>query len=431
MLRRPVLLSILVALALGISGVIYAQLETSDRGILPIDSSGTLEITGIHVDVGGADAQTARYTGWRIAQRQGFRALWAKMHHLPITQAPNLPDGTLDQIVSSINVEREQIGPNRYIADLGILFDRARAAQFLGVEGGEVRRSVPMLLIPVTVSGGTATTVELRNAWQNAWAKYRTSQSPIDYVRVSGLGSDPMLINASQTARPGRGWWRNLLDLYGALDILVAEVQLQRLYPGGPARARFIARHGPDNQIVGGFTLTAPNSDAIPAMMAQGVQRMDQLFADALAAGALARDPSLNQPPPPPMPELPMEERPIARPVSTTNAYQVQVTGPDVNVYNFAMAHLRTLAGIDSATPQQINAKGTSYILVQYHGDISQLAAALSARGWIVETSGTTVKIRSSSAKPPALPPPPPPQPQPALQGQPQPQPAPPPRPQE
>lgn len=429
MLRRPVLRLILIALALGISGVIYAQLETSDRGILPIDSSGTLEITGIHVDIGGSDAQSARYVGWRIAQRQGFRSLWAKMHNLPIDQAPNLPDGVLDQIVSSINVEREQIGPNRYIADLGVLFDRARAAEFLGVAGGEVQRSVPMLLIPVMVSGGTATTVELRNSWQNAWAKFRTSQSPIDYVRVSGMGSDPLLINASQTVRPGRGWWRNLLDLYGAADILVAEVQLQRLYPGGPARARFIARHGPDNQIVGGFTLTAPNSEAIPAMLAQGVQRMDQLFANAFTAGALSRDPSLNQPPPPPMPQLPAET-PIAKPASTTNAYQVQVTGSDVNMYNFAMAHLRTLAGIESATPQQINAKGTSYILVKYHGDISQLAASLSARGWVVETSGTVVKIKSSSAMPPALPPPPvapPATPQP----QPQPQPATPPKAQE
>ena len=95
---------------------LYAQLETGDRGILPIDSSGTLEITGIHVDVGGTDAQSARYAGWRIAQRVGFRALWAKTHNAPINQAPNLPDSTLDQIVSSINVEREEIGPNRYIA---------------------------------------------------------------------------------------------------------------------------------------------------------------------------------------------------------------------------------------------------------------------------------------------------------------------------
>jgi hypothetical protein len=75
------------------------------------------------------------------------------------------------------------------------------------------------------------------------------------------------------------------------------------------------------------------------------------------------------------------------------------------------MAHLRTLAGIDSATPQQINQSGTSYILVSYHGDISQLAAALSARGWVVETAGTVLRMKSSSSKPPALPPPPPAQP--------------------
>ena len=136
MLRRRFVAPFLIVLAvLGVSAMVYAQLESGDRGILPIDSSGTLEITGIHVDVGGADAQSARYAAWRIAQRQGFRALWAKMHKLPLSQAPNLPDGTLDQIVSSINVEHEEIGPNRYIADLGILFDRARAAEFLGVEG--------------------------------------------------------------------------------------------------------------------------------------------------------------------------------------------------------------------------------------------------------------------------------------------------------
>ena len=30
-----------------------------------------------------------------------------------------------------------------------------------------------------------------------AWAQFRTSQSPIDYVRVSGMGVDPMLVNAA------------------------------------------------------------------------------------------------------------------------------------------------------------------------------------------------------------------------------------------
>ena len=403
--RRFALPFILLLAAIGIAGGLYAQLETNDRGILPLDSSNTLEIGGIHVDVGGTDAQSARYSGWRFAQRQGFKALWAKMHHAPINQAPNLPDGTLDQIVSSINVENEQIGPNRYIATLGILFDRARAAPFLGVEGGQVTRSVPMLLIPVTVTAGTATSLELRNAWQRAWAQFRTSQSPIDYVRISGMGSDPLLVNAAQVTRPGRGWWRNLLDMYGASDILIAEVQLQRLYPGGPARARFIARHGPDNEIVGGFTLTAANSDGVPAMMAQGAQQMDELFAEAMAAGRLTRDSSLNLPPPPVL-AVPVVEKPVA-PVKLVNSFQVQVTGKNVNFYNFAMAHLRTLTGVDSATLQQINPGGTSYILVTYRGDISQLAAALSARGWIVDFAGTVVRIHSDTDKPPAMPPPP------------------------
>lgn len=420
MLRRHLVAPLLLLLApIGISAIVYAQLESADRGILPLDSSGTLEIGGIHVDVGAGDSMSARYAGWRIAQRIGFRKLWAKVHNAPINQAPNLPDGTLDQIVTAINVEREEIGPTRYIADLGVQFDRARAAQFLGVEGGQVQRSNPMLLIPITVTAGTATSVELRNAWQRAWAQYRTSQSPIDYVRVSGMGADPLLVNAAQTNRPGRGWWRNLLDLYGASDILVAEVQLQRAYPGGPARARFIARHGPDNEIIGGFTLTAPNSDAIPAMMAQGVERIDQLFAQAFDEGRLARDESLNLPPPPVQLVVAPE---VVTPVNVFNAYQVQVTGNDVNVYNFAMAHLRTLPGIDSAIPQQINMSGTSYILVKYRGDISQLAAALRARGWIVDYGGTVIRLRSSSDRPPALPPPPVPTPQPA---QPAPQPTP------
>lgn len=421
--RRSILLLVSFLAFLGAGVIVHAQLESADRGILPIDSTGTLEITGIHVDVGAKDSMGARYAGWRIAQRNGFKALWARTHKRPASQAPNLPDSTLDEIVSAINVEREQIGPNRYIANLGVQFDRARAAPYLGVEGGEIRRSIPMLIMPVIVTGGTATSVELKNGWQRAWAQFRTNQSPIDYVRVSGMGVDPLLVNAAQVARPGRGWWRNLLDAYGAADILVAEVQLQNLYPGGPARARFIARHGPDREIVGGFTLTASNGDKVQAMMEEGVRRMDRLFADALAAGRLVRDSSLNLPPPPIVEEP--EEEVAETAADSSNTFQVQVSGKDVTSYNFAMAHLRTLPGVDSATPQQINAGGTSYILVKYKGSIAALASSLGARGWQVEVAGTAIRIRSNSDRPPALPPPPPPVTQPPPQTIPPQQPAP------
>jgi hypothetical protein len=405
MLRRKFLPALLLLVAFAaLSGALYAQIESGERGILPLDSSGTLEIGGIHVDVAGKDASSARYAGWRIAQREGFRALWAKAHGRPLSEAPTPPDSTLDGLVSSIIVEREQIGPNRYIADLGILFDRARAGELLGV-GGEMRRSAPMLLIPITISGGTATSVELRNAWQRAWAQYRTSQSSIDYIRISGMGVDPLLVNAAQTDRPGRGWWRNLVDLYGAADILVAEVQLQRLYPGGPATARFIARHGPDNAIVGGFSLTAASSDAIPAMMNEGVRRMDELYSNALAAGRLERDSTLDIPAPPPLPEEVVEAPPAQK---QGNAFQVQIAANNVNTYNFAMAHLRTLPGMDQVIPQSINPSGTSYVLVSYHGTGPALAVALIARGWAADASGTVVRMSGGAGPPPPVPKPPP-----------------------
>jgi hypothetical protein len=389
--------SCLIAI-LALGGTVVAQLEDGDRGISPIDSSGTLEITGIHVDVGGKDAESARFAGWRIAQREGFRKLWAKQHRRPASEAPNLSDSVLDGLVSSISVERESIGPNRYIADLGILFDRARAGELLGI-AGEVRRSAPMLLIPVLVSGGTATSVELRNPWQRAWAQFRTSQSPVDYVRVSGRGVDPLLINAAQTRRPGRGWWRNIIDLYGAADILVAEARLHRLYPGGPAYARFIARHGPDGEILGGFDLRAKDSADIPRMMNEGVQRMDALFTRALAAGALRRDPSLIIVEPPPLIEE--EEQPV---LVAARTIQIQVPTPTDQTLTSAVADLRSIAGVEAAGVRAANTPGWSLLLVRYRGTPASLGGAIQARGWAVTAVGGSLRMVPTAPPPPQPP---------------------------
>ena len=406
--NRTVRLSAAALLLAAVAGGgLVAQMEAGDRGIPPIDSSTTLEITGIKVDVGGKDASSARFAGWRIAQREGFKQLWARMHKRPVSEAPTLPDSTLDSLVSSIIVQHERIGPNRYMATLGILFDRARSGELLGV-AGQARRSAPMLLIPVTVSGGTMTSIELRNAWQRAWAEFRTSNSPIDYVRLSGMGIDPLLVNAAQAGRPGRGWWRNIIDLYGAADVLVAEVQLRRLYPGGPTTGVFIGYHGPDKQPLGSFTLRAESSAQLDEMMALGVQRMDALYARWLAAGRLSPDPSLIIPEAPLPPEDEEEEAPkVATP--TSRVIQIVVSSPYSPV-----GWLRSIPGVSSV--QEI---GSAVLVVNYRGSPGQLRAALSARGWQSDlASGGDFRITGYA--PPAAP-----QPQPAPQPAPTPAPAP------
>jgi hypothetical protein len=217
-------------------------------------------------------------------------------------------------------------------------------------------------------------------------------------------------VNDAQVDRPGRGWWRNLIDLYGAADILVAQVQIQRLYPGGPALARFVGFHGPDKQPIATFTITAPTGASTLQIMRTGVQRMDSLFADALAEGRLIRDRTLDIPEPPPPPVV--EEAPTQQAQPWT--YQVQIVSPDVNVYNFAMAHLRTAPGVDLVVPVSISPGGVSYVNVTYRGgDISNLRLALGSRGWSVEQNGYILRMSSGSGGPPPLPPKPSPQPAP------------------
>jgi hypothetical protein len=389
--------AVLLASVVG-GGAVVAQLESGDRGIPPLDSSSTFEITGIKVDVAAKDAESARLAGWRIAQREGFKRLWSQMQKRPLSEAPTLPDSTLDGMVSSIAIESERIAPGRYIATLGVLFDRGRSAALLGA-GGPAQRSAPMLLIPIIVSGGTETSVQLRNAWQRAWAEFRTANSAIDYVRVSGQGIDPLLLNAAQTRRPGRGAWRNIVNFYGAADVLVAEAQVRRLYPGGPAVATFIGYFGADRRPLGTFTLRAPDSAGVPRMMAEGVARMDALYTRWLEAGELSPDQSLiiPEPPPPPEEEIVEEEKEER---SAEQVLQVAVTSPYSPV-----GWLRSIPGV--ASVQEI---GAQVLVVRYRGSAGQLAAALNARGWQTSSAGGVLTITGYAPPQPQQPQQPPPQ---------------------
>ena len=402
--RRPVFLAAALLLA---GTAVLAQIESGDRGIAPLDSSSSLEIGGVNVDIIGKTANEARLAGWREAQRQGWKMLYARVRGGPWQEAPNLPDSTLDGIVSGIVVEREQIGPTRYIAQLGVLFDRSRAGQLLGLAGPS-ERSAPMLVIPVMITAGTATSLEFRNEWQRAWARFRTGNSAIDYVRPTGSGIDPLLLNASQANRPGRGQWRVLLDLYGAADIVVPEVRLRRLWPGGPAIGEFIARHGPDGAIIDRFTLRVPSSAGLPKLMDAGVARIDAAYTRALTDGGLKSDPSLIIQPPEIIEEvvddatkpvrkaeqdLPKAADPSAKPPAFT-AVSIQVDTPTAGSVDSAQGTLRGLPGVATATVVSLEVGGTSTVRIIYSRDLGALRDALTARGFVVEGSGNSLRIR-------------------------------------
>lgn len=410
-MRNRTLFSSLAGAALLLGAGAYAQIE-GGRGVAPIDSSGDFEVSGVAVDVAGKTAEAARLGGWRLAQRKA----WVQLSRRLGGDGALVSDGTLDQIVSGIVVENEQIGPARYIAKLGVLFDRGRAASILGISAYS-DRSRPMLLVPLQIAGGVETVFEQRNDWQEAWARFRTGNSAIDYVRPSGTGADSLLLNAGQIGRPGRGWWRTIIDQYGASDILIPVVRLYRSYPGGPIIGVFQARHGPDNRLIGSFTLRVGSAAGLPQLLDTGVRRMDALFQQALRSGELALDPTLS-PPPEPEPVVDPDAagddsggETLAEIVGDTGAANagipitVQFDTPGASAVANTEGLVRGIPGVRTASTTSLALGGVSLMRVTYDGDPDALRAALEVRGYQVTGSGQTLRIRRApQLLPPNLP---------------------------
>ncbi|KQM65982.1 hypothetical protein ASE75_06465 [Sphingomonas sp. Leaf17] len=404
-LFRP--LPVFAGLALlATGGVVLAQIEGGTRGSAPIDSSGDYEVGGITVDVGAKSADAARLGGWRIAQRKGWQQLSRRLGG----GGAMISDGALDSIVSGIVVENEQIGLTRYVARLGVLFDRGRAGAILGIASYE-SRSAPMLVIPVVWSGGVGQVFEQRTAWQQAWARYRTGNSSIDYARPAGTGPDALLLNVGQTGRPGRGWWRTILNQYGASDVLIPVVTLQRQYPGGPVIGQFQARHGPDNRFLGSFSLKVATSAGIPQLLDAGVKRMDDLYQAALRSGYLRPDASLL---PPPAPEPVVDDTVIPTDaldgvvdnlpgVGAGIAITLQFETPNAGTVSATESTLRAIAGVRSADTTSLALGGVSLMRVMFDGDPAMLKTALEARGYQVVGSGQTIRIRRAATLPPPV----------------------------
>lgn len=393
---RHILIAAACAAGLGLAALSFAQIEGNDRGVPPIDSSANYEVGGIDVDVSAAGAEQARIFGWRLAQRRGWKQLWARANGRPADQAPTLSDGTLDSIVAGIEVQKEEIGPHRYIARLGVLFDRTRAAEYLG-QGATGPHSLPTLVIPVMWSGAVPQSFERRTDWQRAWARFRSGGSPMDYVRPVGTGLDPLLLNVAQAGRPGRGWWRMLLDQYAASDVVVPVVKLQRQWPGGPVRAEFIAYHGPDKEEIARFALVAPDSEAMPRMLDEGVRRIDEAYSAALRAGQLVADKSLDIEPAPiaALPEeAPIEEPPAPVAAVATQPFTLQVETPDAAAQARIEAALRAVPGVQAVTTTSIALGGVSLVRVDFAGDAAGLRTALADHGFRIEEVGGTLRVR-------------------------------------
>ena len=412
--KRGVLIASGLALAAGAGWLAQAQVG-GDRGIAAVAASRDIQVSGIEVDVLADSGVEAREEAWREAQSKA----WAKL------DGPQLPDSRIAGLVSAIVIERERLGPRRYVATLGVIFDRQRAAAFLGEEGNAAR-SAPMLVLPVTVSGGTHLMFEQRNPWQRAWAEFQAGQSRVNYVRPHGAGGESLLLTYGQTSRRSRVWWNTILDEFGAADVLIPIANLRYTFPGGPIEGTFTARHGPDNEFLDSFTMRADSPEQLPAMLERAVRRFDATFQVALANGTIKPDPTLNVKRGDLNPEIQrlvdlgrqLRAQDEARaaglgeaataaseggvgvgapetpaPPAASASYTVQFSTPDGATFGSILAAVRAVPGVNSTGVRSTAIGGTSVMTVGYTGSIAQLAEALRARGFTVQQGSSALLI--------------------------------------
>lgn len=409
-----VLLAFAGCLAALYAGGAFAQVE-GDRGIAPLMVSTDINVGGIEVNVTADDAEEARQTGWKEAQRKA----WEKLG------GPDLSDGQLQSLVSAVVIQHEETGPRRYVATLGVAFDRQRAAGYLG-RSGETQRSAPMLLLPVTISAGRELMYQQRNPWQRAWAEYQPGASRVDYVRPSGSAGESLLLTYGQVGRRSRYWWASIIDQFGAADVLVPVAELDYTFPGGPVIGRFTARHGPDNDYLGSFTMRVDSPRQLDAMLERAVERFDAMFVEALDEGTIRPDPSLRR-------GTGTVDANIARlieqsrailaraeaarnratqteeeDVADANAAQagsasgegasvvnlfINFQTPDAAAFDAGLAAVRGTPGIRGASISSTAIGGTSVMSVSYGGTIDDLVGALAQRGYNVQRSGNSLTL--------------------------------------
>ena len=411
--KRLALAVIVIALAGGAGWLAQAQVG-GERGIAPVAASRDIHVSNIAVDVSADSGVEAREEAWREAQVKA----WEKIG------GPDLPESSIAGLVSAIVIERERLGPKRYIATLGVVFDSQRASAYLGDEG-QAARSAPMLVLPVTVSGGVQLMYEQRNPWQRAWAEFQSGQSRIDYVRPQGSGGESLLLTYGQTTRRSRVWWNNILDEFGAADVLVPIANLRYTYPGGPIEGTFTARHGPDSRFLDSFTMTAESPDELPDMLARAVRRFDTMFQVALGSGVIKPDPTLDiqqgelnpaiqrlvdlgralrrqdearetaVSEPTVSSDGAITSAPINRPPpeGSVALYTVQFESPDAAAFGDILAEVRGTDGIRSVGVRSTAIGGTSVLTVSYSGSIGQLADALRDEGFTVRQTSTALLI--------------------------------------
>jgi hypothetical protein len=210
-----------------IAAALVAFVASQDAAAQAPSGSG-YAVTGIDVDVTGADAVQARQQGIREARRRAIQQLVERI--VPPedrAKVPQVDEAQLESMVRGVEFVRERTPPNRYIATLNVVFAPEPVKAWLGGAGATVVETVPRpaLVVPLWKGQAGVEPLDDRNAWRDAWQQLDSAGSAVPVTVMRGDQTDQNAMAAEEAYVGDVSALARLNDRYRAPLIIVAVVE--------------------------------------------------------------------------------------------------------------------------------------------------------------------------------------------------------------
>lgn len=220
-------------------------------------------VRDVKVEATAQDAVAARELAIEQGQRQALAQLLERLT-AGGTIPPDVGQLPVADLVSSLEVLDETVGPTSYAATLDVAFDREAVDAVLderGIAYADIAAD-PVVVVPLWQTGSGLRLWDSDNAWRAAWDRALDPDALVPFVVPLGDLQDLALLNPDQAARADRAALTALAERYGTDAAVVARLEgsgeggtplevTARRYGGASGEPyRAVVRRTPDEPLV-------------------------------------------------------------------------------------------------------------------------------------------------------------------------------------
>jgi hypothetical protein len=207
---------------------LLAAMACCGPGVAQVTSGNAFTVSGVDVDVQGADALKARDQAVRDAKRRAVGMLVERMV-APGDRAkvPPVDDARLEGMIRGVEFAKEHSSANRFSGTLNVIFAADQVKSWLSEAGIGVAETVarPTLVLPLWKDANGVEPLDDRNAWRDAWSKLDTSGSAVPVTVVRGDQLDQNALSVEEAYVGDVSALTRLNERYRMASIVVAIVE--------------------------------------------------------------------------------------------------------------------------------------------------------------------------------------------------------------